>query len=118
MARTFSWDGVALPMPHIKYGKMDISTSDSGRTLTAKMEKKEVAKKVKLECSWDMLPDTDSSNVLKTIKPKTYGECNYPDVVEGKNLTKTFYSGDVDADLVFIDGDICYWNVSVSIVEQ
>lgn len=118
MARTFSWNGIALPVPKIKYGKMDVSTSDSGRTLSAKMEKKEVAKKVTLECSWEMLTDTECSRILKIIKPETYGECNYPDAMEGVNVTKTFYSGDVDAELKFIDGDICYWNTSLSIIEQ
>ncbi|MEG0376877.1 MAG: hypothetical protein RR579_06355 [Eubacterium sp.] len=118
MARTFTWDGVKLPMPNLNYGLADISTSDSGRTLSARMEKKEVAKKVTLDCSWEMLTDSECSKIIKTIKPKTYGDCNYPDVMEGNNVTKTFYSGDVNCELKYIDGDICSWNIDLSIIEQ
>ncbi|MEG2897774.1 MAG: hypothetical protein RR841_05850, partial [Eubacterium sp.] len=90
-----------------------------GRTLSAKMDKKEIAKKVRLDCTWEMMTDTESSKILNTIKPNVYGSCSYPDPMVGSNTTKTFYSGDVDADLVFIEGDVCYWTINgVSLIEQ
>lgn len=117
--RNMSWDGNAIKFPtNMKWGFQDISSSDSGRTLSGKMNKEVVAVKRAISCSWSCLSDEEASALLSAVKAKTYGELNYPDAFEGKNLTKTFYSGDASAEMKTIENNKVIWDVSFDFVEQ
>lgn len=117
--RTMTCDGSAIPFPtKTGWGFQDVSSPDSGRTLSGLMSKVVVATKRKLSCSWTMLSDSEASALLKAVKVHTYVSLNYPDAFEGKNVTKTFYTGDATAELIIIDNNTCHWDVSFDFIEQ
>lgn len=119
MARNFQWRGTTVPFPTtLSWANHDISTENSGRSKSGKMHKRNVAVKRELNASWIMVPDSQSASVLGTIKGNVFGTLKYPDPQAGEDVTKTFYTGDPDAELKFKDGDTCYWNISISFVEQ
>lgn len=102
----------------IQWSYNEISSEKSGRAKSGKMNKKIIASKRKLECSWSMLDDDASSKLLKSIKPFTYIYLKFPDPFEGKDITKRFYTDDAVADSnIKLDGKYI-WNVSFSFIEQ
>lgn len=117
--RWMKWEGEQIPFPtNMTWGFQDISSSESGRTLSGKMNKDVVATKRTLSCSWTCLSDSDASSLLGAIKIKTYGSLNYPDAFAGTNLTKTFYTGDATAEMKTIEDNNVIWNVSIEFIEQ
>lgn len=119
MARDIVYNGVILPSPtDYAYGYYDESSPDSGRTLDGLMYKKIVAQKNKIECTWKMLPDSQASIVLSTIKPNTYGTLKYPSPLVGGDVTSTVYSGDVSAKKMAVMGGVLYWEIKLNMIEQ
>lgn len=120
MARDFTWEGTKIAFPtSFNWTYEDISTSNTGRTLSAKMQKSIVAAKRTLSCEWKCLSDSVTSNLLKTIKANTYGDLNFPDPMEGANITKNFYSGSPQAVMMKIEADgTVFWDVSLELVER
>ena len=117
--RWMTWDGTQIKFPTgMTWGFQDISSSESGRTLSGKMNKEVVATKRTLSCSWTALDDDESSALLGAIKIKTYGNLNYPDAFEGINITKRFYTGDATAEMKTIDDNKVIWDVSIEFIEQ
>lgn len=109
--------GIVFPSS-IQWSYNEISSEKSGRAKSGKMNKKIIAAKRKLECSWSMLDDDSSSKLLKAIKPFTYIYLKFPDPFEGKDITKRFYTDDAVADSsIRLDGEYM-WNVSFSFIEQ
>lgn len=108
---------VAFPTS-IQWSYNEISSDKSGRAKSGKMNKKIIATKRKLECSWSMLDDDTASKLLKSIKAYTYVYLKYPDAFEGKDVTKRFYTDDATAEVkVRLDGEYI-WNISFSFIEQ
>lgn len=102
----------------IQWSYNEISSDKSGRAKSGKMNKKIIASKRKLECSWSVLDDNVSSKLLKSIKPFTYIYLKFPDPFEGKDVTKRFYTDDATAEAkVRLDGKYI-WNISFSFIEQ
>lgn len=92
----------------IQWSYNEISSEKSGRAKSGKMNKKIIASKRKLECSWSMLDDETSSKLLKAIKPFTYIYLKFPDPFEGKDITKRFYTDDAVADSsIRLTGSTC-----------
>lgn len=120
MGRKFTWEGTEIAFPtSFNWSYEDISTSNTGRTLSAKMQKSVVASKRTISCEWKCLPDSASRHLLKTIKGKTYGDLNFPDPLEGKNITKNFYSGTPQAAMMKIeDDDTVIWDISLELAER
>lgn len=117
--RWMTWESVQIKFPTgMTWAFQDISSSESGRSLSGKMNKEIVATKRTLNCSWSCLDDTEASALLGAIKIKTYGSLNYPDAFAGTNLTKKFYTGDATAEMKTIEDNKVIWNVSIQFIEQ
>jgi len=87
-------DGETIPQPYVfKFNVMDISSSDAGRTEDTIMHKNRVGQKRKISLAWRCQNPDDVNAILKAFDPE-YFQVTYPDMLEGKTVTKTFYSGD------------------------
>lgn len=86
-----------IPIEPDKYewGLNDISSSDTGRTQDAgcTMQKNRLAQKRKISLAWNNPSIKDASKILKMTNP-VYFYVRYLDVMEGRFITKQFYSGD------------------------
>lgn len=85
-----------IPIEPDKYewGLNDISSSDTGRTQDAgcTMQKNRLAQKRKISLAWNNPSIKDASKILKMTNP-VYFYVRYLDVMEGRFITKQFYSG-------------------------
>lgn len=125
MARYFKFGKTAdslesIPFPtSVKWSYNEISTDNSGRSKSGKMNKRIVATKRKLECGWNMLDDDVASSMLQKIKAYTYVYLKYMDPFEGKDVVKKFYTDDPQAEEKFLSKEgKYYWNISFNFIEQ
>lgn len=86
-------NGVQMPPPSAL--QVDIATIDGNTTRNARGEmiRDVIATKRKLNLEWKHLSESDISRLLKAID-KPFFTVSYPDPMEGKIITKTFYVGD------------------------
>ncbi|MDD2960396.1 MAG: hypothetical protein PHR92_18085 [Lachnospiraceae bacterium] len=112
-------DGADIRAPSsFSWGKQDISGPNAGRTLDGVMHKNRIDMKRKLELAWNGLTAEQTKAVLQAFKPE-YISVNYPDAMEGKNETRTFYTGDMVANMYsWTVNKKIYKQLSFSIVEQ
>ena len=117
----FKVDGVTLPkVTEFKIDFTDVSSSNSGRTLSGKMVKELIATKVRISLKFSCVPDNVSSTILNTIKANVFQDVTYPDPKEGGKTTKSFYSGDPSITLLYYnakDGK-CYWDITINLIEE
>lgn len=127
--RIFRWNGTSMRFPTtFTWSFQDISSTDTGRALSGLMNKEVVATKRKLACSWRMVSDEDAATILSAVKGRTYGSLTYPDVFEGRDITKTFYTGDATATMKSVAvkkdqfGGVTeeqfFWDISFDFIEQ
>ena len=109
--------GIKFPTT-MSWGFQDISSSESGRTLSGKMNKEVVASKRTLSCSWVLLTDLEASDLLSAIKIHTYVDVNYPDPFDGVNVTRRFYTGDPSATMKTIENNVFMWDITIDFIEQ
>ena len=115
--------GVDFKMPSkITWSVQDISAPDAGRTLDGIMHKERLAvggQKRKMKLDWNLVKyGTESSAILSTFTPE-YLQIKYPDPQSGAVVTKNFYTGDKEMNLItWLDGKQYYTNLSFSIIEQ
>ena len=78
--------------------QVDISDLDGEATRNAKGEmiRDRIAIKRKLSIEWGLLDMNEISTLLQAVKDEFF-ICSYPDPMEGKVVTKTFYVGDRSA---------------------
>lgn len=119
MTRKFIWEGTAIPYPDkISWGYNEISTAESGRTLDATMHKEVVAPKRKLECIWQTADDSKAARILSAVKARTFGSLTYPDAMEGRDATRTFYTGDPSSESITLMHGVIWWTVKINFIEQ
>ena len=117
--RHMSVNGSSIKFPTtIGWGFQDISSSESGRTLSGKMNKEVVANKRTLSCSWVLLTDAEAQALLSAIKIHTYVSVNYPDPFDGVNSTRVFYTGDPTATMKTVENNVFMWDVTIEFIEQ
>ena len=110
-------DGVELPAPS-KYqvSLMDISKSE--RNAAGKMITERIATKRKIEMSWEILDQDETSSALNAVSP-VFFTVNYIDPESGVAKTGTFYCGDRTCPAVtFSNGVMQYKNVKFNIIER
>lgn len=110
----------AFPEPSaMTWGKQDISDSDSGRAqYTGYMYKNKIGEKIKLNLSWKALNPRDAHAVLSHFKDE-YFDVTYFDPLEGENVTKNFYCGDMSAPVYsWRKNGQLYSNVAFNIIER
>lgn len=100
------------------YGLQDVSDTESGRTQDAVMHKNRIAQKVKIDLSWNVLRPSEVSELFKMFDPE-YIDVTYWDAKEGKEVTKTFYTGDKTAPVKYwvIDNKM-YNQVAFNLIER
>ena len=129
ITRRFKWNGREVRFPTtFTWSFQDVSSSDSGRSLSGLMNKEIVATKRKLVCSWKMISDAEAAAILSAIKSQTYGDLEYPDVFEGADITKRFYTGDPTATMKSVvvttnqfggtSKEEFVWDLSFDFIEQ
>ena len=92
--------GVTLPkeVSKFKWKKSDVSAKNAGRTQDVKMHKNRVAKKRTLGLGWINLTKEQIHQVLVAFDPE-YVMVTYWDPLEGQDVTKEFYTGDMEANV-------------------
>ena len=110
----------SIPYPtSVKWSYNEICTENSGRSKSAKMNKRIVAAKRKVECEWYMIDDPTASAILKKVKAHTYVYLKFMDAFEGQDIVKRFYTDDAQGEEKFRDSDgKYYWVLSFSFTEQ
>lgn len=93
-------DGVTLPkeVSKFKWKKSDVSGKNAGRTQDVKMHKNRIAKKRTLSLGWVNLTKEQTHQILKAFDPE-YVMITYWDPLEGQDVTKEFYTGDMEANV-------------------
>lgn len=92
-------DGKTFKCPSsLKWKKSDISGNNAGRTEDTLMHKNRVGKKRTLSLGWINLTKQEIHEVLKAFDPE-YVEVAYWDPLDGVVVTRTFYTGDMEADV-------------------
>lgn len=95
-------NGVEIVAP--KIFKVDIHDIDGESTRNAKGDliRDRISTKTKLICEWPPLELEEISILLKSVKD-IYFTVKYPDPMEGKFVSKTFYVGDRSAPMYWYD---------------
>ena len=97
----------------------DVSSSSSGRTLSAKMEKEIVAQIWSISLNWSFISDDAIGRILEIAKDNTYVQVTFPNPkLRGKDDTRTFYTGDASIKHVVCIRDTNFWNLSLNFIEQ
>ncbi|MED4206598.1 DUF6711 family protein [Neobacillus mesonae] len=80
--------------------QVDIMDLDgtSNRNAKGDLVRDRLAVKRKISLEWPALTPAQTSTILKAVQ-SVFFSCTYPDPMEGKDLTKTFYVGDRSAPL-------------------
>lgn len=100
-----------------KWKKSDISKSNAGRTRDHRMHKNKGAEKRTLSLGWKQLSKAMVYEILSAFKPE-YVWVKYWDPMEGKNVTKEFYTGDMETEVKWWKKDReRYGTLSFDIVE-
>lgn len=94
-----SVDGKIFKCPSsFKWKKSDISASDAGRTDDTQMHKNKVGEKRTLSLGWICLSKAEIHEILVAFEPE-YVNVTYWDPLDGKDMTRRFYTGDMEADV-------------------
>lgn len=92
--------GVTLPkeVSKFKWKKSDVSAKNAGRTQDVKMHKNRAAKKRTLSLGWVNLTKEQIHQILVAFDPE-YIMVTYWDPLAGTDVTKEFYTGDMEANV-------------------
>ena len=92
--------GVTLPkeVSKFKWKKSDVSAKNAGRTQDVKMHKNRLAKKRTLSLGWVNLTKEQIHQILVAFDPE-YVMVTCWDPLAGTDVTKEFYTGDMEANV-------------------
>lgn len=94
MAGYLAIGGVNVKAPQeFSVGYQTIDADSSGRNANGRMTRDIIAEKVKLDCKWGHLSDSEVSSILNKVT-ETFFTVTYPNPKTGGMATKTFYVGD------------------------
>lgn len=111
-------NGVAVATP--KVFKVDISDIDgeTSRNARGDMIRDRVATKRKLNCEWAPLTMAEISTLLKAVR-NVFFTVEYPDPMEGKVITKTFYVGDRSTPMLYMQNGVPMWEgLTMNFIER
>ena len=86
---------------------MDID-GEAYRNAQGTMLRDRVAVKRKLNCTWNALTDAEMSTLLSAVVNQSF-TVTYPDPQTGTDITKTFYVGDRNAPVYWIQNGEPLW---------
>lgn len=112
-------DGVKIKTPStFSWGLQDVSSGDAGRTQDAKMHKNRIAKKRKIDLVWAMPTPEEAHAILVAFDPE-YINVTYYDPLDGKKVTRNFYTGDKTAPVkIWTVNNKHYESISFNIIER
>lgn len=118
--RAFKVNGQNLPSPDDGWSweYEDICDEDTGRNLSATMDKNIIASKSKLSLNWTNIPDSISSRLLSRVKGQTFVSFTFPDAYSGADKTIMVYTNNPKATLKRMINNVCYWDVEINFIEQ
>jgi hypothetical protein len=111
-------NGVAVATP--KVFRVEISDIDGETTRNARGDiiRDRVATKRKLNCEWAPLTMAEISTLLKAVR-NVFFTVEYPDPMEGKVITKTFYVGDRSTPMLCIKNGVPMWEgLTMNFIER
>lgn len=111
-------NGVAIATPSTF--KVDINDIDgeAARNARGDMIRDRIATKRKISCEWPALSMGEVSTLLQAVK-SVFFTVEYPDPMEGTNLTKTFYVGDRSMPVYMIRNGQALWEgLSMNLIER
>lgn len=112
-----SVDGKSVKCPSSYLWKLeDVSASDAGRTEDTMMHKKRIGQLVGIELSWQNIPTSEVSAILKAFNPEYIKVC-YLDAMQGKYITSEFYVGNRSAPMYNAAKGL-WQNVSFNLIER
>lgn len=97
----FKINGIVIASPtSVSWSMADLSSSESGRsTRNGKMTKDVIAQKRTLSFVWTNLSWEEAVKIANFCKKSgVVISLTYPDIAEGKNITRQFYTGDLKGD--------------------
>lgn len=110
-------DSVLKTPCNVNWSLEDISSSNSGRTMDGIMHIERVAQKVKLSCSWNAMPFSEASVLLKNVNQPTFN-LTYFDVMQNALRTARFYVGPRSTSYLWVwDSGGYVKNVSFNFIE-
>lgn len=102
----------------LRWKKSDISAADAGRTEDTLMHKNRIGKKRTLSLGWTNLSKTEIHEILVAFDPE-YVHVTYWDPLDGGEVTREFYTGDMEADVKWWHkGRERYSSLSFAIIER
>ncbi|EJT5924480.1 DUF6711 family protein [Clostridium perfringens] len=111
-------NGVEIATP--KTFQVDINDIDgeTNRNAKGEMLRDRIATKRKLNCEWPPLNEYECSELLKAVKD-IFFQVTYPDPMEGRALTKTFYVGDRNIPaLAIVNGEVIWKGLKMNFIEK
>ena len=115
----FTINGTKVTQPaEVTYGRYDLDSEDSFRSLSGEMQRDRIATKVKLECTWNALTASQMSQLLQSMDA-VFFDINYFDPYAGGYTTKTFYVGDRTAPVYSVaNGKVIFKSFSANFIEK
>lgn len=112
-------NGVAIPDPsEFSVDIMDIDDDTTTRNAKGDLIRNRITTKRKLNCRWPAQKNAQMSLILKAVKDPFF-QVEYPDPMEGKRLTKTFYVGDRQMPIYsVINGEVLWEGLSMNFIER
>lgn len=112
-------DGKTFKCPSsLKWKKSDVSGKDAGRTDDIIMHKNKLGEKRTLSLGWINLSKQEIHDILAAFDPE-YVEVTYWDPKDGADCTRTFYTGDMEANVKWwAKGRERYSTLSFDIIER
>ena len=110
-------DGVELPSP-TKYDLSYMDMDKSGRTSSGLMVRDRIGTKRKLELDWGVLSSSDTSKILKAVKPP-FVDVEFYDLETDQEATGVFYAGDRKSKMIlFKNGAPSTKGLSFNLIER
>ena len=111
-------NGTSIKMPtSFSVDIVDLD-GETKRNARGELVRDRIAVKRKLELEWQALTMPEISTILKAVQ-NVFFQVEYPDPMEGKNITKTFYVGDRTAPMLRNhDGNILWEGLSMNFIEK
>ncbi|MDO4275873.1 MAG: hypothetical protein Q4D16_19575 [Eubacteriales bacterium] len=112
-------DGKTFKCPSkLRWKKSDISAKDAGRTDDKTMHKNRIGMSRTLSLGWSNLTKQEIHEILVAFNPE-YVNVTYWDPLDGSDTTRSFYTGDMEADVKWwAKGRERYSSLNFDIIER
>lgn len=117
----FKINGTVITSPvSMSWSFADLSSSESGRsTRTGAMTKDIISQKRTLGFSWSNLSFEEAVSITKYCKKSGVAvSLTYPDIAEGKVITRQFYTGDLKSNYCTAGNSLIVKSLSCDFIEM